>query len=384
MDFDNDFSSTSLGIVGTEVSENIAEGASSLFSDPKEVKPIKEKEKEEVKPTEESFDSEPLGSALLDEEPEEEPEVTPTFEEEEPEPEDEAPIEEVPQNQYNQLAQDLYDAGVFQLDDGEEPEEISTPEQLLEKFQDLGKKEANKQINGFFNQAGQEAYDAVKAIIIDKVDPEVYFKAQLKIESIQNLDIEDESNQELIVKQYYKNLGWSEDRVQKKVEKLKDYGDLSDEAQVAQEKLAETEKIQLEREQATKQHELAQREQQKIAYAQNIGSLMEEGIKSKEFQGIPLNVDIARATLDYMTAPKWTLPKTGENITDFDKLLLDLKLPENYDKALKIALLEQSGWDFSKIKSKAITKETNKLFQRAMQKEKVDKRKNPIQDNFII
>lgn len=402
MEFNTDFSSTNFGIVGTEENVNVdVSGASGLFSDPNEVKPIEEKEEEkEVTPPttpkvkKDSF-AENLGgpqSGLFDgeEEDTEEEQVpqnvdTPSFESPTEEVEEETSEDSEPDNQFNNIAQDLYDAGIFAEGEDGAREEINTPEELLAKFQETAKGMANQELNKFFTQRGQGAWEAVKAILIDGVDAETYFTKTSNIESFQNLDLDNESNQESVVKQYYKHLGWSDERINKKVEKLKDYGDLSDEAQVASEKLTEVFQAELENERLLKQQQDQAKLQQQQYYESNVANIINEKLKAKDFDGIPVTDGIANKTFDFMTTRKWTIPSTGENITDFDKFLLDLKLPQNYDKAVKIALLEQSGWDFSKIKTKAISQESNKLFQRAMQKEKVAKRKAPTKtDNFII
>lgn len=395
-DFDFSFSGESLGIVSTDINDVISTGESGLFGGGSEAGDTPPAENEEEKDSGQFDNFEPIGSGLFNtpEEKEDEPDEKEGSDEEEVKRDIEPIVNEHEEEledggdevsepvQFSQLAQDLVDAGIFSEED--DPENVNTAEDLLDRFRGIAKRDANQQINSFFNQAGPEALQAFKAVIVDRVDPETYFKSHSAISSLEGLDLESESNQEMVIKKYYKYLGWDANKVNKKVEKLKDYGDLAEDSQIAHEKLLEIERRSIEEEQNRKRLEQTKLEQSKQHYIQSVNSILQEKLQTKDFDGLPVNEDIASKTSSYMTQPKYTLTKTGEHITEFDKFLLELKNPENYEKALKIALLEQSGWDFSKVKSKAVSQASNKLFQRSMQKEKVSRRKTPVEDNFII
>lgn len=355
----------SFGVVGTQVDEEIASGASSLFAT--ESKPLEEQAKPlEEKPKEETISFKPVASGIFsqtEEEVQEEQKV------EEPVVEEPAKEDEV---DYSVIYKTLVDQGI--LSEDEEVTEVGDGEILLEQFKKEGRRIANEEISGVLNQAGQGAWDAFKAIIFDKVDPELYFKSQVTIERYQNLDLEDEQNQEVVVRNYYKSLGWQDEKIAKKLTKLKDYDDLKDEAEVAQEKLIELEQRNAQQLQAQKQQEIKIKEQQKAFYEQEMFKIAQNKLKTKDFDGIPVTEKVANNTLNYLTQPAYQIPATGEVISAFDNMLLELKRPENFEKAFKIALLEQAGWDFSKIKTKALSEKSNELFKSAMQKEKVNNR----------
>lgn len=359
----------SFGVVGTQVDEEIAQGASSLFAT--ESKPLEEQPQPIVKeeaPKEDIINFEPIKSGIFEQKEEAEVEETPKIEEKVEQPV-ETPEEPTGEVDYSVIYKTLVDQGV--LSEDEEETEVANGETLLEQFRKEGRKIANEEISGVLGQAGPGAWEAFKAVIFDKVDPELYFKSQATIERYQNLDIEDEQNQEIIVRNYYKSLGWQDDKISKKLTKLKDYDDLKDEAEVAQEKLVELEQLNIQQVQAQKQQELQYKKQQKDFYEQEMYKIAQSKLKTKDFDGIPVTEKIANNTLNYITQPAYQIPATGEVISAFDNMLLELKKPENFEKAFKIALLEQAGWDFSKIKSKALSEKSNELFKSAMQKEKV-------------
>ena len=66
--------------------------------------------------------------------------------------------------------------------------------------------------------------------------------------------------------------------------------------------------------------------------------LLMKKLKSKEFDGIPINPQLANELQDYLLVDKWKAP-SGELLTDFDRFILDMKKPENHAMKVKVALL---------------------------------------------
>ena len=370
-----DFSQGSEVIGETEEVSEIKEDGFSLDS-PGYESPLftKEEEKEEDKPVLESKE-EVVEDVIGEESDKDEVESKEEEETEVQEKETEGSVN------YSQLAQDLFEAGVFTEEEGTE---ANSAEDLLEKFNKIGERIANTQINNFFTQAGEEAYKAFEAIVVNKVDPQEYFGKIAEITSFKELDLSQETNQEKVVKKYYEKLGWNEERINKRVEKLKDYDDLTEEASLAQEQLVKEEEQHLAKIEKDKKEKREMEVRAKEQFKLELQQELQEKLKQKSIGDLPLNEDTAFKVFDYMTTPAYRHKTTGEILTKFDNLLMELKRPENKEKALKIALLEENGWDFSVIKKQAISKETNKLFQRAFQKEKVEKRKSPFTDGFQL
>ena len=61
-------------------------------------------------------------------------------------------------------------------------------------------------------------------------------------------------------------------------------------------------------------------------------------VKEKEFDGIPINSNLANELQDFLLVDKWKTP-SGETLTDFDRSILDLKRPENHELKVKVGLL---------------------------------------------
>lgn len=382
---EQDFS-LDMGIMSTEEI-----GSSQLFADDQDIKAIK-KEEEKEKTTDFSFETQ--GSPLVDQEeevetpktpkeeaPKKEVETLPSKEEEEEAEETEDAEEPTGTVSFEALSEDLYNLGIFSsLDEDTKP---STAEDFQKKWEEEKHLAAQQTIHKFLSQFGKKHVDAFQAIYVEGVDPETYFQKTQNIEAVRELDIEDTDNQESIVRAYYKKIGWSDDKIRKKIEKLKDYDDLKEEAVTYQEFLAAEEEKALQQEAARVKYEYELKLQEEAFYRESIEKKLQEKVKMKEFDGIPLSDKVAHQVAESMLVKKWE-NSAGQQFSDFERFLMDLKKPENFDKAIKIALLAQNNFDFSKIKTKAVSEVTNQLFKSVHNKEKVAKRANPTNDKFSL
>lgn len=374
---EQDFS-LDIGILSTE--ENfVGEGSSNLFADTEDIKPLEEEKKKETPP---DFSLEATGSPLVSaQEDEEEEETTPPPPTQEVEQGQEEEEEQEGGVSFEGLSEDLFNLGIFStLDEEAKPK---TAEEFQKKWEEEKVAAAQSTLDNFLSKFGQKHIDAFNAIFVNGIDPETYFQKSQVIESVRELDLEDTSNQERIVRAYYKNIGWTDEKINKKIEKLKDYDDLKDEAITYQEVLASQEEKELQKEAARAQQEYQLKLQEEAFYKESIEKKLQEKVKIKEFDGLPLSDKIARQVADSMITKKWQ-NKSGEKFSDFDLFLMNLKKPENFDKAIKIALLAQNNFDFSKIKTKVVSEVTNELFKSVHNKEKVAKRANPTNDKFAL
>jgi hypothetical protein len=102
----------------------------------------------------------------------------------------------------------------------------------------------------------------------------------------------------------------------------------------------------------------------KQQYVQNVQSVLQEKLKVKEFDGIPLNPKLAGELQDFLLVDKYKTA-SGETLTDFDKTILELKRPENHATKVKLGLLLkilEKDPTLSTIQKTGITKKSNELF----------------------
>lgn len=370
---ENDFGIQSVESVGSPM----------LFaSDPEEITAIVETpEGQEEKPKEEGFELD-NGSPMLfedepktkEEKPKEEEKIVGTSDPKIEEKKEEI-VEEV--NNIPIYYETLLEQGLIAgLEEGEEAPQ--TPEELLAKFQLQGQAIANQTINGILGQYGQDRIDFFNAVFVNGVDPKDYFKVEQKLNSVKNIDLSTIENQEQVISQYYKGIGWTSEKIKKHLKRLEEDGETEAEATDSYNNLVQKEELELQQLVAQQAHTARLKEQEKLYYNQQISTILVDKLKNKEFDGIPVTEKVARETNEFLTVHKWELP-TGEKLTDFDKWLMDLNRPENYEQKVKIALLHRTGFDFEKIKKKAISTESNKLFQGLQNKEK-EKKTNQSQE----
>lgn len=370
----------------SDAEEFAGEGASVLFADSAEIKEIAPKPEGVEEPSKNSdFKTEVPGSpnsVLFSDEEGEEKSTEDVPKEKENDAEE--AIDDAPEvNQFETLSDDLYELGIFTEIEGEE--KPKTAEEFLEKWENEKKAGIQSELGKYLGRYGQKHIDAFNAIFVNGADPEVFYQKTAVIESVRELDLDDESNQERIVRAYYRKQGIAEDKIEKKISKLKDYDDLKDEAETSQELLAKHEEAELQRIQADTQAKHQAKEKQEQFFQQSLQKILADKIKAKDFDGLPVNDKIAAKAYDTLVTKKYVIPATGEQITDADVFLMDLKKPENYETLLKIILLKDSGFDFSKVKTKAVTEATNELFKSVHNKEKVAKRAAPTKDdNFTL
>ncbi len=272
--------------------------------------------------------------------------------------------EEVAVNQFTALSKDLLKLGVFSQDDDEEETIIDTPEAFLEKFNAEKKKGAIEVVDNFISQFGEDYKQAFDAIFVKGVDPKEYFGAYNQIQSFADMDLTQESNQSAIIKQALTDQGYDPEDVTTEIERLKNYGDLESVATKHHKVLIKKESAKLQEMEQKREVQLQQQAQYKQQYATNVNQVLQDKLKAKEFDGIPLNPKLAGELQDFLVTDKYKT-NSGETLTDFDKTILELKRPENHEKKVKIALLLkilEKDPTLSTIQKSGITKKSNELF----------------------
>jgi hypothetical protein len=286
-------------------------------------------------------------------------------------------------NEFEVMSRQLYEMGIFvQGEDEDEPILATSSEEFANLFQQNAQKAAFRNLDNFLRSRGDDRMDLFEAIFVNGVDPKEYLPAYNRVQDFENLDITVEENQEKVFREYYKRAGLSDSLVEKKLQKAKDYGDLEEEVQDLHPKLVDQDKEELERQKLQKQQEEQTKKQNDLVYRQSVQKTLVDAIKTKELSGIPVTEAKAREVADYLLTPKYRLPN-GETISEFDKYFLESKKPENINDRVLFALLKLNKFDFSKIEKKAITKETNELFQGLKKRTVKSKNEKVVQpDNF--
>ena len=281
------------------------------------------------------------------------------------EPSNEETDEEEPEvSRFGALANDLFKLGVFSKDDEEEDVTISTPEEFLERFQEEKKKGAIEVVNNFIGQFGEDYQQAFEAIFVKGVDPKEYFGTYNNISSFADLDLSQENNQVAVLKQALADQGFEPEDVETEVERLKNYGDLETVAAKHHKVLVKKEAAKLHQLEQQSERELQQKQAIRNQYVQNVQSVLQEKLKTKEFDGIPLNPKLAGELQDFLLVDKYKT-NSGETLTDFDKTILELKRPENHATKVKVALLLkilEKDPTLSTIQKTGISKKSNELF----------------------
>jgi hypothetical protein len=273
--------------------------------------------------------------------------------------------EEEGANQFAALSKDLFKLGVFSKEDDEEEDApIETPEAFLEKFQAEKKKGAIEIVNNFIGQFGEDYQQAFDAIFVKGVDPKEYFGAYNQIQSFTEMDLSQENNQVAVIRQALTDQGFEKEDVDTEVERLKNYGDLENVATKHHKVLVKKEAAKLQQMEQQRESQLQQQQAIKQQYYQNVNQVLQEKLKAKEFDGIPINPKLAGELQDFLVTDKYKT-NSGETLTDFDKTILELKRPENHATKVKLALIMkimEKDPTLSTIQKTGITKKSNELF----------------------
>jgi hypothetical protein len=266
--------------------------------------------------------------------------------------------------QFTALANDLYKLGVFTSEDDEEQEPVNTAEEFLERFTNEKKKGAQEIVQNFIGQFGEDYQEAFDAIFVKGVNPKEYFSVYNQVVNFAEMDLSNEDNQVKIMKQALTDQGFEPEDVETEIERLQNYGDLENVATKHHKVLVKREASKLQQMEANSQQELQQKQAIKNQYINNVQTILQDKIKEKEFDGIPINPKLATELQDFLLVDKWKTP-TGETLTDFDRAILDMKKPENHAMKVKLGLLMkmlEKDPTLSTIQRTGVTKKSNELF----------------------
>jgi hypothetical protein len=178
------------------------------------------------------------------------------------------------------------------------------------------------------------------------------------------MDLSSEDNQTKVIRQALADQGFDPEDVDTEVERLKNYGDLETVAAKHHKVLVKKEAAKLHQLEQKSEVELQQKAQIRNQYIKNVQDILNDKVKAKEFDGIPINPNLARELQDFLLVDKWKTP-SGETLTDFDRAILDMKRPENHAMKVKVGLLMkmlEKDPTLSTIQKTGVTKKSNELF----------------------
>ena len=274
-------------------------------------------------------------------------------------------VDDIPEGvNFSALAKDLTNLGVFTKDEDEDEVEIATAEEFLERFNTEKKKGAAEWLDGFLGQFGEDRKQAFNAIFVNGADPKEYFSVYNEITDFANIDLKDENNQKRVVKESLRDQGWEEEDIDEEVDRLYNIGDLEKVAEKHQKVLVKRDAKRLKEIEENSKKELEQRAAIKEQYIQNVQRILQEKIKTKEFDGIPISAKFANELQDFLLVDKWKTVR-GETLTDFDRAILELKKPENHEMKVKVAALYkmlEKDPTLSTLQKTTISKKSNQLF----------------------
>lgn len=267
-------------------------------------------------------------------------------------------------NPFSAFSKDLFKLGGFTKDEDEEDVQINTAEEFLERFEAEKKKGASDIVETFIGRFGEDYQNAFTSIFVNGVDPKDYFGTYNAIQSFTDLDLTDEGNQIAIIKQTLTDQDYDPEDITTEIERLRNYGDLESVAGKHHKVLVKKEAAKLQKLEQDKGEQLQQQYAYKKQYSDNVSTILQDKLKAKEFDGIPLNPKLVNELQDFLITEKWKT-NSGENLTDFDRTVLELKRPENHEMKVKVALLLkilEKDPTLSTIQKSGITKKTDSLF----------------------
>lgn len=280
--------------------------------------------------------------------------------------------EETTDNQFEILSKELYNIGVFAPTIDEESDEetmplAKTPEEFKRLFEYQQQIGMYNMLDNHLSKFGPDRLELFDAIFNKGVDPKEYLPIYNEIENFENLTLDTEAAQEKVVREAYKRQNFADEKIDKKIQRLKDLGELESEAEDLKDMLIKQDKATLakKQEEAVAQQKLE--EQKEVQYKNSLINILNQKIKEKEFDGLPMNEKVARQAFDFLYNKKWQ-DAQGKKFTDFDKFILELNKPENHALKVKAGLLAMENFDLSKVQKKAVSKESSELFKQLAQK----------------
>jgi hypothetical protein len=275
--------------------------------------------------------------------------------------------EEGEENYFEVFANGLAKAGMLNID---ENEDIEWNEQtFLAKMNETIEDKAWNQLEQLATETyGEAGVQMIEDIFINKVPVQEYLQMFSNEQIVENVDLGVEANQERVFRLYLAKTGMDEDEIQDQLNYARDNDRLEAYSQKYHGKLVE--KMQQERAALAQESEarvqvIRQKEEER---EQLYADVLDGAIASGSIEGYPINEQAANELFDFVLSKPHVLPN-GQRISEFEYKLARMR-QEDPSKFLAVAKLVQSNLDLSPVKRKAVTDETNSLFNNLKTKSK--------------
>ena len=250
---------------------------------------------------------------------------------------------------YKAFADYFVETGIWKDFEGREDIEYSE-----ETFQALWKAQADNTVREYLTEERSQFGDAANQLIDylktgGTVDDFVgNYTQQLEVSS---LDISDESGQEKAIKEYYRSLDWSDTKIKKHIERLKDSGesDFKEEAEDCKSKLVEA--IEAEREEMLSEQEAINQDRKLRAEAFN------KAVRNEIYKDADL-ADREKKELDKFIYEYKFQDNQGNKYSEFMVRMNEINQdPRKYQKFLKF-VKNIDAFESKKIAEKQTAKST--------------------------
>jgi hypothetical protein len=309
------------------------------------------------------------------------PTSTPKEDEEEEEEEELTDDEEESDNPFEVFAKGLAQAGILDLED--EENQVETWDE--KNFIDVMEKTVDNRMWAKMEELAMETYGEagvklIEDIFINKVPVPQYLQMFSNEQTVENVDLSEEVNQERIFRLYLAKTGMDDDEIEDQLSYARDNDRLESYAQKYQVKLVE--KMQEERQRLSQEAEIRMQDMQKREEERQelYAKTLEESVKSGEIQGYPINNNDAEELFSFVLDKPHVLPN-GQRISDFEYRLATMR-QEDPKKFLAVARLVQKDLDLTPIKKKAVSEETNSIFKGLKTKTKTSSKSGKQEDLF--
>lgn len=262
-------------------------------------------------------------------------------------------------NDFEIFAKGLTQAGML---DVENPDEIEwNQESFLAAMEETINNKAWSQLEELALETyGEAGVKLVEDIFINKVPVAEYLQMFNNEQVVENVDLSSEENQERIFRVYLSKTGMDDDEIEDQLNYARDNDRLGAYAEKYHGKLLEKmqqERASLAAESEARIQEMQRREQER---EEIYASTLNEAIKSGEIEGYPINDKSANDLFSFVLDKPHQLPN-GQRITDFEYKLAQMR-QNDPKKFLAVARLVQNDLDLTPVKKKAVSEETNNLF----------------------
>lgn len=196
------------------------------------------------------------------------------------------PEQEMVTNFYDAIAEKL---GWEDVTDEEKPKDV---ESLIDYFSKLIEEESKPEY-------ASDEMEALDNFVKQGGDLSKYLTIETEL-NFDNIDLDDEANQKLVVKQLLKSKGFSDKKIEKQIERYADAGLLEDEANDALEDLKEIKEQQKQQLLAEQEKAYKQYQQRQLQFYNNV---VDEIKNLKNIRGIAIPEKDKRTLIDYILKP---------------------------------------------------------------------------------